>query len=74
MCKPKIVELINKYQTTDSCWDLEFIDNVGRLIRCKDCDHCLDYGDCLVCNIAQIVVSVEPDDFCSKAEPKRDEE
>lgn len=69
----QIVELINKYQTSDSCWDLEFIDNVGILIRCKDCDHCLDYGDCLVCNIAQIVLNVEPDDYCSKAERKRDE-
>ena len=69
----QIVELINKYQTSDSCWDLEFIDNVGILIRCKDCDHCLDYGDCHVCNIAQIVINVEPDDYCSRAERKRDE-
>ena len=66
-----IVELINKYETDG--YDFDFIDNVGRLIRCKDCDHCLDYGDCLVCNIAQIVINVEPDDYCSKAERKRDE-
>ena len=67
----QIVELINKYETDG--YDFDFIDNTGRLIRCKDCDHCLDYGDCLVCNIAQIVINVEPDDYCSKAERKRDE-
>ena len=68
----QIVELINKYETDG--YDFDFIDNVGRLIRCKDCDHCLDYGDCLVCSIAQIVINVEPDDYCSKAERKRDEQ
>ena len=67
----KIVELINKYQTTDSCWDLEFIDNVGKLIRCKDCDHCLNYGDCLVCNCGALNISEY--DYCSKAISKREE-
>lgn len=68
----QIVELINKYQTSDSCWDMEFIDNVGILIRCKDCDHCLNYGgDWLVCNRG--CLDITADDFCSKAERKRDE-
>lgn len=67
----QIVELINKYETDG--YDFDFIDNIGRLIRCKDCEHCLDYGDCLACNIAQILINVEPDDYCSKAERKRDE-
>jgi len=65
----QIVELINKYETDG--YDFDFIDNTGRLIRCKDCDHCLNYGDCLVCNRGALDISA--DDFCSKAERKRDE-
>ena len=65
----QIVELINKYETDGG--DFDYIDNTGRLIRCKDCDHCLDYGDYLVCNKGALDISA--DDFCSKAERKRDE-
>lgn len=67
----QIVEMIDRYESNGH--ELKFVDHRAILIRCKDCDHCLDYGDCLVCNIAQIVINVEPDDYCSKAERKRDE-
>lgn len=66
----QIVELINKYETDG--YDFDFIDNVGRLIRCKDCDHCLNYGDCLVCNRG--CLDITADDYCSKAEIKREYE
>ena len=65
----QIVELINKYQTDG--YDFEYLDNTGRLIRCKDCDHCLNYGDCLVCNCG--CLSITENDYCSKGEPKRNE-
>lgn len=66
----QIVELINKYQTNG--YDFEYLDNTGRLIRCKDCDHCLNYGgDWLVCNRG--CLDITADDYCSKAEVKRDE-
>ena len=62
-------EMIDRYESNGH--ELKFIDHNAILIRCKDCDHCLNYGDCLVCNRGALDISA--DDFCSKAERKRDE-
>lgn len=65
-----ILELIDRYESNVT--ELKFVEHSAILIRCKDCDHCLNYGgDWLVCNRG--CLDITADDYCSKAEVKRDE-
>lgn len=64
----EIYEMVDRYESNGH--ELKFVDHRAILIRCKDCDHCLNYGgDWLVCNCGAIDITA--DDFCSKAERKR---
>lgn len=65
-----ILELIDRYESNVT--ELKFVEHSAILIRCKDCDHCLNYGDCFVCNRG--CLDITADDYCSKAEPKREED
>lgn len=71
MTVPRKVEFIESYIKVGN--DYQWNDNHGELIRCKDCKwyeydtpHSCGFGGCAGC--------IKEDDYCSKAEPKENEE
>lgn len=65
----KKIEFIESYRIPDDGGDYQWDDNHGRLIRCKDCrwkqgSECVRFAD----------VRPLPDDFCSRAELRGEQE
>ena len=46
-----------------------------RLVRCRDCDHCIEYEDWMpcvgLCKLKRMAL-LSLDEFCSRAKPRED--
>ena len=72
----KYIELIDKYRIEQSSDDTDYnppsyiwADNTGEIVRCEDCKHADDYGQC-----KYVTWYNDKYDYCSKGKRKADDQ